>query len=243
MGEVWAVVPARSGSKGLPHKNIRPLAGVPLIGHAIRFAMSSGVCDRVLVSTDSAEYAEIARSLGGWVPFLRDPAAAQDRSMEEDILRDLDAQLDHHGLAKPDALVWLRPTFPFRRKSDLQRALPLLTPEVDSVRLVTDGEPRQYALRDGWLAPSFDDGGRSMLRRQEFEAVYKVFHTDVFWYRNIALGKAFLGRRVIGVPVHKICSIDVDSVEDFEMAEAMIESGSAFLREYTQIETPRQGAA
>jgi CMP-N-acetylneuraminic acid synthetase len=235
MHKIWAVVPARSGSKGFPGKNIRNLAGVPLIGHAIRFAERSGSFSRILLTTDSAEYAEIGRSLGAWVPFLRGADAATDQSMEEHILADLDRQLDAHGIEKPDALAWLRPTFPFRRVEDMHQALDMLTHEVDSVRLVTEGEPRLYTMKDGLLHPLFDDKGRSMLRRQEFPEACRVYHTDIFWYRNIGFGSAFLGNRVAGMKVHKICSVDVDNADDYELAEAMIQSGSRFIRDYTSI--------
>ena len=231
--KVWAVVPARSGSKGLPGKNIRNLAGTPLISHAIRFAQNAGVFDRILLSTDSEEYARIGREHGAWVPFLRGESAAQDDSMEEHVLADLDDKLGQHGIDPPDILVWLRPTFPFRSIEDLKQALALMDETVDSVRLVTDGEPRLYEIRDGFLVPRFEDGGRSMIRRQEFPATYKVFHTDIFWYRNIAWGVKFLGDRVRAVPVHKICAMDVDGPEDFDMIESLLETSSPVVRKYT----------
>lgn len=229
---IWAVVAARSGSKGLPGKNIRPLAGKPLIAHAINFARKAGVFEQVLLSTDSEEYANIGKEYGAWVPFLRGAEAAQDASMEEHVLADLDMKLKEHGIAPPDILVWLRPTFPFRSVEDLKHALELMDEDTDSVRLVTDGEPRLYEMRDGYLIPRFDDGGRSMIRRQEFPATYKVFHTDIFWYHNISKGVKFLGDRVRAVPIHKICAMDVDGIEDFEMIEAIINSGSDIVKPY-----------
>lgn len=231
---IWAVVPARSGSKGLPNKNVRMLAGKPLIGHAIQFAQNAGVFEQVLVSTDSEDYAAIAREQGGWVPFLRGESAAQDASMEEHVLADLDAKLTEHGITPPDILVWLRPTFPFRSIDDLNTALSLMEDDVDAVRLVTEGEPRLYQIDDGYLVPRFEDGGRSMIRRQEFPATYKVFHTDIFWYRNIAWGERFLGSRIKAVPVHKICAMDVDGQEDFDMIEAIMSAAGPIVGKYCQ---------
>jgi len=166
------------------------------------------------------------------VPFLRGTEAAQDTSMEEDVLADLDKKLREHGIAPPDILVWLRPTFPFRSVEDLKAGLSLMNAETDSVRLVTDGEPRLYEIRDGFLVPRFEDGGRSMIRRQEFPATYKVFHTDIFWYRNITKGVGFLGDKVRAVPVHKICAMDVDGIEDFEIIEGMMQSRASLIRKY-----------
>ena len=230
---IWAVVPARSGSKGLPGKNIRDICGQPLIGHTIRFAQACGVFDRIIASTDSPEYAAIAEQYGADVPFLRSASAATDSSMEEDILADMAAQLNAHGIQAPDVLVWLRPTFPFRKVADLTEALALLTPQVDSVRLVTEGEPRLYAIRNERLEPMFDDQGRSMIRRQEFAESVKVFHTDIFWFRNIALGQRFLGEVSVPYRIHKICSTDIDTREDAEIAESLMRSGSSFIRAYT----------
>ena len=235
---IWAVVPARSGSKGLPGKNIRDLAGKPLIAHAIHFAQRAEVFDQVLLSTDSDTYAEIGKKHGAWVPFLRGSAAAQDDSMEEHILVDLDLRLKQHGITPPDILVWLRPTFPFRSVEDLKSALALMDEETDSVRLVTEGEPRLYEMRDHYLIPRFEDGGRSMIRRQEFPATYKVFHTDIFWYRNIGRGERFLGDRVRAVPVHKLCAMDVDGIEDFQMIEAIMNSDSDVIRPYISENLP-----
>lgn len=141
----------------------------------------------------------IGRDHGAWVPFLRSPEAAQDDSMEEHVLADLDEKLKTHGIEPPDILVWLRPTFPFRAVEDLRTALAMLDEETHSVRLVTEGEPRLYTIQDDFLVPQFEDHGRSMVRRQEFPASYKVFHTDVFWYRNIQWGYSFLGHRVKAV--------------------------------------------
>jgi len=229
---IWAVVPARSGSKGLPNKNVRLLAGTPLISHAIRFAQKVGTFERILLSTDSADYARIGEEHGAWVPFLRSPSAAGDTSMEEHVLADLDQSLAAHGIEPPDILVWLRPTFPFRAVDDVKTALALLEEGVDSVRLVTEAEPRLYEVVDGYLRPRFDDAGRSMIRRQEFPATWRVFHTDIFWYRNLRLGERFLGSRVKAVPVHKICAMDIDGIEDFDMIDAILNSGSALARDY-----------
>lgn len=231
---IWAVIAARSGSKGLPGKNIRLLAGKPLIAHAIDFALKSDVFERVLLSTDSNEYAHIGRNYGAWVPFLRGSHAAQDNSMEEDILKDLDEKLRANKINPPDIIVWLRPTFPFRSIDDLKVGLSKLDQSVDSVRLVTEGEPRLYEMQNDYLVPRFDDGGRSMVRRQEFPATYKVFHTDIFWYRNIVKYKKFLGDKVRAVQIHKICSMDVDGIDDFEMIEALISSNYGLIRIYSQ---------
>lgn len=230
---VWAVIAARSGSKGLPGKNIRNLSGKPLIAHAINFASRSGIFEKILLSTDSQEYADIGKKYGAWIPFLRGEKAAQDNSMEEDILEDLDIKLRENLIDPPNIIVWLRPTFPFRSVEDLRLGLSMLDDSAHSVRLVTEGEPRLYEIREDYLSPRFSDGGRSMIRRQEFPATYKVFHTDIFWYKNISNGKKFLGDKVKAVVVHKLCAMDVDGIEDFQLIEALLESKSPLVKKYS----------
>ncbi len=230
---IWAVIAARSGSKGLPGKNIRILAGKPLIAHAINFATESNVFDKVLLSTDSESYAEIGRKYGAWVPFLRSSNASDDHSMEEDILEDLDIQLKKNQIVPPDIIVWLRPTFPFRSVEDLKVGLSKLDDLTDSVRLVTEGEPRLYEIQNEYLIPRFDDGGRSMIRRQEFPATYKMFHTDIFWYKNIKKGKKFLGEKVKPLNIHKLCAMDIDGAEDFELIEALMSSNNNLVKKYS----------
>lgn len=230
---VYAIIPARSGSKGLPDKNIRPLAGHPLLSYSITFAKALGV-DRVICSTDSEAYADIARRYGAEVPFLRSAFAAADTAMEEDILRDFAEQFPRHGIPSPDLMVWLRPTFPFRDLSAVQTCIEVLKAdsEYTAARTVCESEARLYSLNDGVLLPSFDDMGKSMIRRQVIGTRYKVFSTDVLRYRPDDINDNFLGRRVFGVAVNKLCGLDIDDAEDFEMIDAIAKGAPDLVRPY-----------
>jgi CMP-N-acetylneuraminic acid synthetase len=232
---IWAIVPARSGSKGLPNKNVKILAGIPLIAHTINFAIKSGFFTKVLLSTDSLEYSEIGKSFGAWVPFLRSKKAAEDTSMEEDILKDLDLQLSQQGYQKPDILVWLRPTFPFRSIQDLTKGLESLSQEIDSIRFVIPAEPRLYFEKDAYLEPYSFKSNKSMIRRQNFPQTFSVFHTDIFWYKNIALGDQFLGKKIKKIVIDKFCSFDIDGIEDFEIINAIIKSNVSILTKYLHL--------
>src|SRR5205085_11147302 len=99
----YALIPARSGSKGLPDKNILELDGHPLIGHSIAFARKLPV-DRIIVSTDSEAYRAIALRYGGECPYLRGPEASSDTAQESEILADLTANLRSHGIPLPE--IW-----------------------------------------------------------------------------------------------------------------------------------------
>lgn len=231
----WAIIPARSGSKGIKDKNIKYLAGIPLMAHAINFALKSKSFDKVLVSTDSLEYSNIAKSYGAYVPFLRSKESAQDNSMEEDILKDLDFKLRIHNIQPPDIITWFRPTFPFRSNTDLKNGLLLLNENVDSVRFVTETDSRIFSIKNNILNPVFHTQERSMIRRQEMPPAYNVYHTDIFWYKNITFGKKFLGQKSIPLIIDKICSIDIDTITDFFIAEALFNANSVQLNEYINL--------
>ena len=145
----YALIPARSGSKGLPDKNILPIAGHPLLAYSAAFGKAIPV-ERVLLSTDSPKYAEIGRAYGAECPALRGAEAASDTAMEEDILADLDRTLPGLGVALPDVWVWLKPTCPFRDPAAVAKALEVLRerPDVDSVRIVT--ESWEYPTTQTW---------------------------------------------------------------------------------------------
>lgn len=227
----WVIIPARSGSKGLKNKNIKILNGIPLIGHTINFAKKL-TPKKIFVSTDNEEYASIAKSFGASVPFLRSNQASSDTAMEEDILIELKKRCLQLGIELPDFIVWLRPTFPFRSIDKTRNAIDLLDNKIDSVRLVYQDDPRLY-YRDGeYLVPNFNDFGRSMIRRQEFKEHYKVFHTDIFWTKNIDLQEKFLGTKIRYSVISKYEGIDIDGIEDFELAELMLKNNFIHIKEY-----------
>src|ERR1700759_1679759 len=109
---VYALIMARSGSKGVPDKNIRDVAGHPLLAYSIAFARKLGI-DRIIVSTDSTVYQEIALQYGAECPYLRGAQASSDTAMDEDILADLRDNLPRFGISMPDLWVRLKPTSPF----------------------------------------------------------------------------------------------------------------------------------
>lgn len=229
---IYAVIPARSGSKGLKDKNIKMLAGKPLIAYSINFAKKLNL-DRIFCSTDSEKYAEIALQFGAEVPFLRSAEASLDTAMEQDILKDLYAKFERNKIGLPDLIVWLRPTFVFRNQTDVQKCITLLLSrkELTAARTICESESRLYRIKEGRLIPDFDDQGKSMIRRQEIGNAYKVFSTDVF-RTTVPVTDDFLGRNVAGVITNKICGLDIDDLIDFEIVEGLICSKNELVREY-----------
>lgn len=137
MSDVLALVPARVGSKRIPGKNIRRLAGHPLIAYTIAAARESGVFDSVVVSTDGEDVAAVARHYGAEVPFLRPSALATDRSPDVEWLAFTLERLAAAGRAYR-RFALLRPTSPFRRAETIRRAIERFAadPEADSLRAV-----------------------------------------------------------------------------------------------------------
>jgi CMP-N,N'-diacetyllegionaminic acid synthase len=225
---VYAYIMARSGSKGVPHKNIREIAGHPLLAYSIAFAKKIEL-DRILVSTDSSRYREIALAYGAECPYLRGATASSDTALDEEILADLQENLPRHGIELPEIWVRLKPTSPFRTVASVGAAIAALQddPSLDSVRIVSQADARLQVINaDGFLEPLLPDWdpGRSVIRRSELPQVYKPFNLHVFrhsgWRERGAL---YMGRRVKPIVEHKITGIDIDDEDDFDLVKALIE--------------------
>ncbi|MBC7323941.1 MAG: acylneuraminate cytidylyltransferase family protein, partial [Moorella sp. (in: Bacteria)] len=122
---ILGFIPARAGSKGVPGKNIRPLAGKPLIVHTIETARASGILDYLLVSTDGEEITKIAREAGAEVPFMRPPELATDTARGIDVLAHAMAWCEEHGRLY-DWVMTLQPTSPLRAVEDIIGACRLM---------------------------------------------------------------------------------------------------------------------
>ncbi|WP_368414736.1 glycosyltransferase family 29 protein [Falsiroseomonas sp.] len=225
----YALIPARSGSKGLPDKNVLPIAGHPLLAYSVAFGKRIPV-ERVLVSTDSPRYAEIGRAYGAEIPGLRGPTASGDTAMEEDILAELDTVLPARGIPLPDIWVWLKPTSPFRDPGAVAEAIAVLRarPEVDAVRIVSEADARLHRINDeGWLEPLLDswDPMRSKMRRSEFPRVFQPFNLEVFRHAGWkARGSLFMGRRIHPIVLPRLTGLDVDDRDGFELIRILVEA-------------------
>ncbi|NQX82441.1 MAG: acylneuraminate cytidylyltransferase family protein [Flavobacteriaceae bacterium] len=231
---VYAIIPARSGSKGLPDKNIKDIEAKPLISYSISFAKALNI-DRVFCSTDSDEYAKIAINYGAEVPFLRSEKASSDTAMEHDILEDLYDKFKKEGIEQPDYIVWLRPTFVFRSIDDIKNCINKLEQNSDftSARTVCESENRLYSLdKQGRLDTTFEDDGKSMIRRQDVPTSYKVYSTDIIRSKPENISNTFLGNNVYGVKINKICGLDIDDIFDFKLVELIIKHERKLVEQY-----------
>ncbi len=227
--KTYGLVPARSGSKGLPDKNVLVVGGHPLLAYAITYGRKLDL-DKVIVSTDSSKYADIALRYGAECPYLRGAKASSDAAREEDILEDLQNNLSNHGIEMPDLWVWLKPTNPFRSVQAGNEGIKILrdNAEVDSVRIVSEADMRlQKINRLGYLEPITSDWDRrfSKLPRDAFPKAYQPFNQEIFRHRLWReLGSRFMGDRIHPIVQPRITGLDIDDVDTFEIVKALIEA-------------------
>lgn len=220
------LIPARGGSKGIPHKNIRPLAGVPLIGYSVAVARELADDADICVSTDDPEIAAVAERMGLRVPFMRPAELATDRSGSYEVM--LHALDFYRGRGIDyDTLVLLQPTSPLRRASDVRRALALYTPEVDMVVTVREAASNPYyncyeAGDDGFLRISKGDGGYT--RRQDAPKCWEyngaVYVINVESLRRMPMGRF---RRRVMCEMDAARSVDLDTELDWLVAERLVQ--------------------
>lgn len=231
-GSVLAIIPARGGSKGLPGKNLLPLAGQSLVARAAAVARESGVVDRVILSTDSDVIADEGRRAGIEVPFMRPPALARDDSPMLPVVLHALETLEADGWSGAIVLL-LQPTSPLRRPAHLRDAVMMLRESgADSVVSVVE-LPRHmspdYVMRiaDGELKPFLPEG-EHMTRRQDARAAY-VRDGTVYAFRRDTLDRygSLYGARCLPLIVPAEESITIDAPADWVMAERLLQERAA----------------
>jgi CMP-N,N'-diacetyllegionaminic acid synthase len=173
---IIAIIPARSGSKGMPDKNIAMVCGRPLIDYTIKAAIDSKCFDKIMVSTDSEKYAEISKDCGADVPFLRSEETSGDSAGSWDVVREILRNYSNIGVFY-DYVALLQPTSPLRSVDDIQNAVNMLNdPNIHSVVSVVETEhPVQWCfpLSDDHSMAEYAKSPFSLMRRQELEKYYQ----------------------------------------------------------------------
>ena len=227
MSAVLGLVPARAGSKGVPGKNLRPLAGRSLLEYSARAARDSGVIDRLVLSTESEEIAEAGRRAGLDVPFLRPASlAADDTPMLPVITHAIDALAADGWVA--EIVVLLQPTSPLRQPNHIRDAVDLLRETgADSVVSVIE-VPRHlspdYVMKidDGVLKPFLAEGAR-ITRRQDARPAYSRDGTVyVCWRRTIERYGSIYGEDCRPLVIDAAHSLSIDSPADWDAAERLL---------------------
>ena len=225
-----AIIPARSGSKGIKDKNIRKIKGFPLIAYSIAAAKLCGDITRVIVSTDSEEYARISVFFGAEVPFLRPKDLSGDSSLDIEYLKHALKELKSIDGYIPDQIVLLIPTTPIRYPVDIKETIMLLERDESASSIVsvksTDLCPYKWVRinNQGYLCSPFeklrtDDVN---LPRQSFDQLYiPDGYVDVLRSSEILL-KGYVYGDNARPWINPNISIDIDTVSDFDEAERFI---------------------
>lgn len=224
------IIVARGGSKGIPNKNLRELAGRPLLAYTSESANASGVINRLIISTDSPAIARLAVSLGIEVPFRRPDELARDETPMLPVLQHAVQMLEREGWI-PDIVVLLQPTSPLRKPKHIQQALRLLhTNNTDSVVSVVEiphifAPQKALQIEKGFLQFVQADGEK-VTRRQELETTYAREGTVYALWRTTLMEKnSIYGERCKGLVVPMEESLTLDNLDDWERAERLFQWG------------------
>lgn len=239
-----ALIPARSGSKSLPDKNVRDFAGKPLLAHSVEQALAARSIDRVIVSTDSERYAAIAREYGAQTPFLRPAELATDDATDLVVFQHALAWLRNHEDWIPEILVHLRPTYPRRDPADIDRVVELLAgdPQLDSVRSIAPAAETPFKMwtrgSDGLLTPVADLGNEAYNQpRQSLPAAYlQNACIDAVRSRVVLEQGSMTGRRILGYVMQD--NLDIDTLSDFERARAQPHRAPPLPDESQEVDDP-----
>lgn len=227
--KILALIPARGGSKGLPGKNTKILAGLPLIAWTIRQAKASRFIDNVAVSTDNGEIAQIAKQHGAEIPFMRPAHLATDQAATMDVV--LHAIQFFEDAGTPfDILVLLEPTSPLRETHDIDTAIEQLEANPDALSIVGIARVESHhpdflvRLKDSFLRP-YADPDFTVKRRQDIETLY-FYEGSLYISYPHALKKIknFYHKKTIGYIMPKWKSYEIDDLSDFTIVEALIKN-------------------
>ncbi len=231
--KVLTIIPARGGSKGVPKKNLKLLAGKPLIAWTIEAAKAAKLTGRVIVSTDSEEIAAVAREYGAEVPFLRPTELAQDLSTDQEfVMHALDTLKATEGY-EPDIVARFSPTTPLRPAAVMDEVIAKLMahPEADSARPISrlSHHPYKAWRLDGeYLVPAFSPevtGHKEPhnMPRQLFPEMYAhLGASGVAWtctHRELGTTS---GKKVLYVVMDDKDALDINNELDFEIAEVLM---------------------
>ena len=231
------VITARGGSKGIPGKNLKLLAGRPLVAHTIDAARESGVFDRLILSTDDPAIADVARGLGCEVPFLRPAELARDETPHLPVMQHALKWLADHQEYRPELVMILQPTSPLRQPRHIREAVALMAASpADSVVSVCP-VPAHYhpmnmiAVDPAGEARLFVTGGRlrtRLKRRQDLPPVW-VINGAIYLFRAAVLSEAepsLYGMHSAPYVMSERHSINIDNLDDWEQAERAFQSTS-----------------
>jgi CMP-N,N'-diacetyllegionaminic acid synthase len=239
MPTALALIPARSGSERVRDKNIRLLAGHPLLAYAIAAAREAGIFDRIVCSTDSGKVAEVAQRYGADVPFLRPAKLATATSPDIEWITHTFERLEQHY----ELFAIVRATNPFRGPEALRRGLEqlLATPEADSIRaveLVKQHPGKMWIVEGKTMRPLLDQSHlASAWHAGQYQALPEVYvqnsALEIAWTRVVSQTGTREGRVVAPFLTRGYEGFNIDDEEDWERARRLLDAGEVTLPDVT----------
>lgn len=230
--ELLCVIPARGGSKGLPGKNVRPFAGLPLIAHTIRMAALVPEISRCVVSTDDPEIARVAREHGGDVPFTRPAELATSEIAIWPVLKHALAEVERQEGRRYRYLLLTDPTSPGRLPAQISEAFGRLkaTPSADGIIAVSKPDFNPYWVcvveKDGWMVDLMPDAAK-FVRRQDVPTVYRINGSFYIWPTEFVRKAPSWrdGAKLLQHVTPEERAFAIDTLEEFQRAEALVNAG------------------
>lgn len=224
--KIIAIIPARGGSKGIPHKNISLLGGKPLIKWSIDVALQTSICDEVIVSTDDSEIQKIALQAGASVPFLRPAKLATDTAKTVDVVIDVLQRLEDQKKLF-DIVLLLQPTQPFRNQEDIKQAFQLFF-KYNELGLVSVSEVNEHPILMRTFTPKQPFlksilNINSTVRRQDFPKFVRV--NGALYINKVSsyTSDLSLNDNPIGYLMPSYRGFDIDTPEDLNIAQGIIQ--------------------
>ena len=235
MTDIVAIIPARSGSKSLVDKNIKELSGHPLIAYSIAAAKLSKKIDRVIVSTNSQEYVDIARQYGAEVPFIRPDEFSTDTATDKDFLVHAMNWLEENEGRTPEYWVHLRPTTPLRNVEIVDNAIDEIMQDKSATSLRSGHKapesPLKWFVKDDRYFKGLVSGEDYNLPKEAFKQVYiPDGFVDIVKSSFVMNNKEIHGDKMIGFE-SPVCT-EVDSVEEFEYIQYQLDKNGSELLDY-----------
>ena len=226
MNKIVAIIPARGGSKGVKRKNIRQLNNKPLIAYTIEAAHRSKYIEKVVVSTEDIEIAEVSKYYGAEVPYLRPVELATDTAATIDVILNMLKYLEDNEGYKSEYVALLQCTSPFRNEKHIDEAIEkLFHTQMDAITSVCEVKDNPYwsNVFNGERLEYFLEVGRNFTRRQDLPKVY-TFNGAIYIIKTEVLKKlkTLEPDRLTGYIMDELSSCDIDTELDFKMAELMM---------------------
>lgn len=238
-----AFIPARSGSKRVPNKNIKPLGGHPILAYTVRAAIDSGVFDAVICATDSEQYADVARHYGAEVPFLRSSEISGDKSPDIEWVVWMLNALKEQG-RDYEIFSILRPTSPFRLPETIQRAWALFSQDngADSLRAIEKCKQhpgKMWVIRGQRMLPVMPfTNGLTPWHSSQYAALPEIYAQDasleIAWSRVPLESGSIAGEAIIPFISQGLEGFDINEPEDWLLAEHYLAKGEACLPSINQ---------